>query len=151
MEITSMNLPKLRLALDTIINDPTLQPKGGVTYCNLAVQRVLNIFDYHGIDGMMANAICDYLLLSPDWMVIDGGTVQVAANEGHIGMAAHKYVEHGHVAIIAPGQLVFSGHWGCLCPIVANVGKTVGYMPANLAFPVVESQPGYWLLKGDVK
>ena len=42
--------------------------------------------------------------------------------------------DHGHVAIVYPAGTSLSGKWGCVCPMVANIGNKNGIMGANYAF-----------------
>lgn len=147
------DIEKLKFLLDDILGDVTLRPEkdaqGNIekTFCNIAVQRVLNAYAYHSMDGLMADDMCKFMDSAPEWISVNSGIAQLSANQGQVGIAAHPYVGHGHVAMIAPGKEAYSGHWGVLCPIVANVGKNVGYMGANMAFPITETPPKYYLLK----
>ncbi len=138
-------LEKLKSLLEMILTDNSLKPEGDVTHCNQAVISVMNAYNYYAFDGMMANQICNYLVNANDWVSMDGTQAQKAANLGQVLIAAHPYLEHGHVAMIAPGQCALSGKWMVSVPIVANVGKDVGMMAANMAFPVSDTPPTYYL------
>lgn len=145
-------LEKLKALLDRIVKDPGFSPErdesGAIvkTKCNLAVQYVLKGYGYEKFDGLMANEICDKILTSEEWLELQSTQAQKAANFGKPVIAVHPYKEHGHVAMIAPGQLSTSGAWGVSVPYVANVGKDQGYMGANFAFPVADSPPHYYML-----
>lgn len=140
-------LLRMGLAMPEFQNE--VDDKGEIvkTHCNQFVTWVLNNYGYYAMDGLLANDICDYVSAAPEWLEMDANFIQKAANRGLPGIAAHKYAQHGHVAMIAPGKLVISGHWDVECPMVASIGgKQNGFMGANFAFPVVESPPKYYLL-----
>lgn len=98
------------------------QPRDGVTYCNLFVSDVCDIYGFRGFRGKLANQICEDLEKSQDWIELDMNKAQGLANEGTLIIAALKGKIHGHVNVVCPGRVKESGRWGEV-PTVANVGK----------------------------
>ena len=127
-----------------------------VTFCNYFVDGVCEAFGYHKFwpDGqrfpLMANDIVDIMDTQEDWLLLaDGSVAQARANEGCLVVAGLKHNEHGHVAIIRPGNCIESGHWGTLAPRVANVGEQVFLdRAANYAF---QDKPNFFVLKSTIK
>lgn len=116
------NLLTLLDAIHIPFARPEYQPRDGVTYCNMFVSDVCDIYGFRGFRKMLANQICDALQTSNDWTEINIEKAQELANGGTLIIAAIRGAEHGHVNIICPGRPKYSGRWGEV-PTVANVGK----------------------------
>lgn len=89
----------------------------GTTFCNVAVQGVLNLMGCHDLDGMSADQMCAYFPMSPSWENIKTmDQAQEMANEGSILVAGLDSIalnqSHGHVCVIRPGLMCDSGKWG---------------------------------------
>jgi len=152
----SLTANQLLAICQQVVNDPDFQPADGVTYCNEAVISILHqTLNLHTFDGMLADDICAALANDSAWSTGTTTDAQDAANSGGIAIAAATSAmisswsgtpdSHGHVAIVCPGQMVPSGHWGCDAPLLANVGATNGIMGANWAFI---QQPLFYLYQG---
>src|SRR5262249_6260321 len=93
--------------------------QGEVTHCNEFLSAfAAKAFDYHGLDGKLANAIADFLRQGSDaWkLLFDSATsgdlagafasAQDLANQGFFVVAALKTTTaHGHCAAIVSGTL----------------------------------------------
>jgi hypothetical protein len=141
--------------------------KDGATHCNEAVNYVAKKMGYSGFDDLrtkfpddaiLANAMFELMVLSPDWMQVDGTVAQAHANEGALVVAAWKSPAgvHGHVAVIRPGNLTHSTKWGNLppdpprIPKVANIGKAENRFIARGANWAFGEEPKYFVLKAMV-
>lgn len=76
-----------------------------------------------------------------DWCEVDMKSAATAASLGIPTYGAcygSKKIgtprEHGHVAAVFPGGMVYSGKWGKECPLVANIGERNGIFGANYCF-----------------
>lgn len=137
------NAFKLIEICEDVVNDPSLAPADGKTYCNIALHRIAVKCGVSYFEGKLANDICDLVAGHKDWRKeADLARVQKHANSGGLAIAAQKDTPHGHVAVVAPGMAVPSGKWGKDAPIVANVGKKNGIMGANFAFATI---PDFYL------
>ena len=135
---------KLMDLCDSVLIDPDLIPRDGKTYCNTAAYKICfnygyDLYDPNRKDLMMANEIEAWV--RSNWAKITGLKANRLANEGKIAMAAQKGTPHGHIAIIYPGAMVYSGKWAKEVPVVANVGARNGVMGCNYAF---KTEPAYY-------
>ena len=137
---------RLKTICDEVVNDPSLVPQGGTTYCNLAVQRVCKALGYDGFAGLMANQIFELCSQSEDWEAVDAGAASAAANRGVLCLAAQHGDPHGHVAALYTAPMVWSQKWGKSAPTLANVGERNGVMGANWAFA---AEPTYFIFQGE--
>ena len=140
---------------EKIVNDPELMPIDAngkrpgdaeygtppiVSFCNYGIHRICRGMKYDAFSGMLANQICDHL--DAKWIKTSGtneqkaAAAQIAANIGDLAIAALRGSPHGHVAVIAPGNKVFSGKWDCYLPRCYNVGRKNGVMGINYAFDI---------------
>lgn len=92
-----------------------------------------------------ANEMYDIMDASPDFTKDTGERAVEHAKKGGLAIAAKKYRGHGHVAVVFPGPMVYSGSWKKSIPLIANIGKSNGVMAASLAFSVSEGEPTYFL------
>jgi len=134
-----------------LVADPEMQAEttdaGLKTKCNYALRKAcIELLDYQGFDGMMANAIIRAAKYSPGmWRMSTGEHARKAVIEGGFAFAGKEYPEHGHVALIYPGPMMRSGSWDVDVPLVANVGRRNGVMKVSQAFPVSQGQPDYFV------
>lgn len=140
-------IERLKTICDEVVNDPSLVPSDGKTYCNLAVQRVCRSLGYVDFEGLMANQIFDLCAHSPDWQAVDAEFASATANEGGLCLAAQHGDPHGHVAILYPVGMVWSQKWGKQAPTLANVGGHNAVMGANWAFA---AEPTYFIFRGNL-
>lgn len=136
----------------------------GTTHCNQAVQAVaVSAFGYHGLDGMLADEIIDFLQESSDWAPIIIHQAQDYANQGSLILAGLNSTDlkqaHGHIVIIRPGIECDSGKWGKV-PRCVNIGASnflargqKGVM-TNLSVGVNEAfsapMPKCWVLRSSL-
>ena len=119
-------------------------PKGGITWCNKAVDRICAYLGYAEFHGMMANGIIKHCQVSGDFSPLLITSATALAKAGRIVIAGQEGQVHGHVAIVYPGRDIYSGKWQVYVPQVANVGKSNGIMGVNYAFP---APPEFYILK----
>jgi len=147
-----MNLEERRAKLTQLCNEgvksPTFKPVESVTYCNCFVAYVARGFGFRGFDGLMANQIIDRMKDAADFALVAPKAAQDLANDGRLVIAGLKgevmqngHLDHGHVAVVYPGSMLFSGKWNEDCPLLANVGKENKIFGANYAF---REKPEYW-------
>lgn len=136
----------LKKILDLTVNNKDFMPRDGNTYCNLAFISVAAEFGCYDFDNtMLANRIIDIIEQSNSWFrEFRGDLAAKYANRGYFGVACKHYPIHGHIAVIAPMDMEYSGSLKKNVPIVANVGKTNGYMRISLAFPPEGGEPEYY-------
>jgi hypothetical protein len=65
-------------------------------------------------------------------------------------LAAKEAQGSGHVAIVAPAEMIQSGSWGEMVPQVFNIGKQNKLFGANYGFSK-KNQPTAFILKADKK
>lgn len=142
-----MNADLLRL-IDAISEayDTHSVPTPTETYCNLGVQYVLARFGYEKAKGMVANQMVDLFQRSADWGVVGMEAAQALANEGRVVVSGAKGDPHGHVVVVRPGIMEFSGKWKCLAPKVSNIGGRPAALGKSAAW-AFEAVPQFWMLK----
>ena len=123
-----------------------------VTYCNLFVQEVMHLlYDYKLFDGCLANNILCMMKKYSEWEKIDYMTLISDSFEDtrdhSIIIAAQHGKPSGHVVVLLPGKLAYSGKWGKHIPICANIGKT-NFFGKGVSF-AFKDEPEYFLYKGD--
>jgi RHS repeat-associated protein len=135
-----------------IVEKPSLQPKNGVTWCNKGVglieERGGNT-DYQGsVEGqfLLANQIVSKL---QDPKYATTVTEQQAVEYAKQGVTVIAGAE-GHVAIVAPKEMVASGMWKRKVPVLFNVGATNAIQGTNYSFNVAD-QPTYYVRNKDLK
>lgn len=120
------NLIGLIDAICDVYDNPDLQPKGDVTFCNIAVSVVAEAMGCKDLTGKMADDIMKFVESSPDWSDIPMEKAQDIANQGSLIIAGLTGAEldqaHGHVVIVRPGLPVYSGKWISKVPRVLNIG-----------------------------
>lgn len=114
--------------IDTICeayDRPDFLPANGITHCNEAVAMVADAMGCKTLSYKTADEIVAYVSTNPDWQETQIDKVQDMANQGSFCIAGldSKALnsQHGHVVVIRPGKLVFSGKWGPT-PRCLNVG-----------------------------
>lgn len=131
-------------------NNPEWQPRKdrpeneAATFCNLAVTWIAGNFGYSGFFGMLANDMINLMERSAKWAKTDLPMAQKLANDGRLVIVGAKDSPHGHVCVVRPGEMAFSGKWKCRVPIVVNIGaKNSWDKTANFIFT---SMPRAWVL-----
>ena len=148
------DVSKLKAACDKILLQEDLKPevdaKGNLinTYCNLGVYRIAREL---GVDKFFYNTTTARPMLATEIALAcaenslrfehveperaksdaDSGLLVIAAQVGVPGVNGG----HGHVDIVYPGKpMTYSGKWGMLVPVVANIGKQNLVEGTNYAF-----------------
>ena len=129
------------------------------TFCNETVNLVCKRMGYYDFDipetprpddAKLANQMFNELIATDDWEETDVTEAQACANYGYPVVAAWKNPNPGfpgHVAIVMPGNLEYSGSWGDMAPKIMNVGKDIFICKkASWAFRK-EAKPRYFVLK----
>lgn len=160
MELTKSSIfdaicDNFMLAVNNGIWAPKQNSGGLTTYCNYFVYAVCSKMGYKGFwssdrkGPLMANEMIDLMSKEVDWMKEkDGNMGQYHANIGSLVIAAQKADVHGHVAVVRPGEMIYSGKWGKLVPRIANVGKDV-FIDKGVNFAFAE-EPAYFVLKSSL-
>jgi hypothetical protein len=154
-EATPMNIKDPNFLLDVlceVYDTPGLHPimvNGELeTHCNEAVQAILNRYNYHGLDGLNADAMCSFFAKSVDWEERNLADVQRLANTGVLVIGAATSTDlgqkHGHVSTVRPGNWKISGHWG-QAPSCMNVGGE-NFIGKDMAY-AVKMPPKFYALK----
>lgn len=133
---------------------PQKTPSGITTFCNFSVNSICKSVGYLKFEvnsqPLMANEMIRSMKdPNGDWMQLGSGEVaQAKANEGSLVIAGYAVPGgHGHVAVIVPGLLEFSGTWQKLVPRCMNVGQTVFFgKKVSWAFRA-DQEPDFWGLK----
>lgn len=134
----------LKHICEKVVGDPNLEPNKDRTYCNVAVIRVCEFFGYDKLKGLTANEIYDFCERSEDWIRGIAESAHEASMIGRVAVAALRGEPHGHVAVLYPKMMLYSGKWERYVPQVANVGKKNGIMGVNWAF---SDEPEYFILR----
>lgn len=104
----------------------------GLTDCNRAVNYVCEKVGYRKFVPLgqnlpiLANLMFKYMNEHPEeWQEVTGAEAQLYANGGSLVVAAQENLDgHGHVAVIRPGTLTYSGKWSSSeVPKVSNVSR----------------------------
>lgn len=141
-------IPELKKPMDEVVADPALQPdqpKKGMTYCNIAMFRIIQGLNFNRFwhekaeRPMMANEMIDYMNSHPLEFskLFNPITAYDMANNGYLVIAALSGIPHGHVTAIYPKQdLYTSGTLKAQVPYCCNVGpkKGFGIVPLSYAF-----------------
>ena len=149
-----MTLEAYRALLEQLVKDPSLQPKeDGTTYCNFAISRIAKLWgcdefplDAQG-DPPLANQMCDIMAQSDKFPILTARSALDEAMRPGFVIAAHRYGEHGHVAVVYPAAPFFSPSLNHYVPYLANVGKKNGITPESQDFPVADTEPTYYLYR----
>ena len=143
-----MTKERLKQILDYVRGQGDLVAKNGVTYCNIALNRVFGFCDMDKLmsksEPMLANDMCDHFRDSGEWQKIDGYSATARAMQGILVVACQKGPIHGHVAPVYPVPMDYSPSWGKEVPILSNVGKNNVLQRASKCF---RTEPDYYSLK----
>ena len=144
--VGEVQLDKLKFYGEKIVRDPDLLAHDitgdgkNETFCNIAFARIaFGTMGYESFHELTANQIYDHLWQLWDPILPD--QAHKLAEDGFFVAAARKDKPHGHVAVVAPGPMVYSGKWKIEVPLVYNVGGNKkngesmnGIIGANYAF-----------------
>lgn len=145
-----MTPERLKEILDSVRNQTDLQPHDGITYCNIAIDRILGLCGIPRIinpltgQPHLANSMIDYLEANTlRWGKVNGFAAHSYANLGALVIAGAKNpAGHGHVAPLSPAEKMgFSPSWGKDVPMLSNVGKKNAILRASQAF---RTEPSYY-------
>lgn len=132
--------------LDAINRYPA--SRDGQTFCNLGVQYVCAAMGCPEFAGLLANQIHAALEADENWRKMTGNLAAwwIERTKALAVASWSNKDGPGHCAMVFPGPLGYSGKWGYTeaprVPLVANVGKKNGVLPANKAFTV---EPNYYV------
>ena len=137
--------------------NPVLDSRGRQrfdTFCNYGVQQILGAGEDHTLDGMRAADITTFLQNSRNATLLSYEDAVAYAKEGVTIIMA----EPGHVAVVAPTEMVESGNqWKKTTgeesvPKVLNVGRENGLKPLDRAWtPQAGHMPQAYILNADKK
>lgn len=117
------NSEKLLDLICEAYDNPKWKPRNGTTFCNLAVQWIMEKSGYAGFKNMVANQMVDKMRDGGKWKPIEMEDAQFFANQGNIVALGIKDSPHGHIAIARPGVQVYSSKWKTYCPKLMNIGS----------------------------
>jgi hypothetical protein len=138
----------LQLA-NAVVNNPAFESKDitgdGVkeTFCNWGLRLIAEgWFGVKAFNGLNANSI--HAFLKANGQKVDAKTAHAEAFKRFVIAAQTNEKGSGHVAVVVPDKLHFSGKWNKDAPSVANVGVKNGIMGANFAFA---TEPDYFIFE----
>jgi hypothetical protein len=129
-----MKVDKLNALIDEAIHRKDLDadplPGGKFqTKCNFGLQAIARGMGCKELEGMRANEIIAHAAMGANWRVDTWERAVLHALEGRfafMGWSNPAAGASGHVATVAPLEMVKSATWDMLVPWLANVG-----MPPN--------------------
>ena len=98
------------------------KPHNGTTFCNLAVQWIMEKIGYAGFKNMVANQMVEKMREGKKWKPVKMESAQFFANQGNVIALGIRDSPHGHIAIVRPGVQVYSNKWKTYCPKLMNIG-----------------------------
>lgn len=144
----------------------TCQDPGDPVACNVFVARaadgVYGVTDFKRADGtyMTANTIMDFVKTNPTWSKLGMANSQSVLNDAAAGAEDHLIIAvmsdqpHGHVALVLPGDPMYSGNWKLNVPnsasaFLGNVDKAYVFCRLAWAFSVPSKVELWWRPKGN--
>lgn len=101
---------------DTYDRVDFLSAADGTTHCNQACAAVAELLGCKDLTDRTADGIVEHLAVNPGWSAVSMEEAQERANEGSLVIAGldSKALNqsHGHVVVIRPGIVCYSGKWG---------------------------------------
>ncbi len=110
--------------------------------CNLSVHRMFENLVGPLPSGMRvkANKMTKYWIQHPEqWQPISLSQAQDYANKGYfvvVGWINPIEGESGHVMVVVPGEMEYSGAWGKKVPVVLEMGKRRRYAKTKMSWGV---------------
>lgn len=150
------NLEKLKTACDKVLADPALVAKKDsdgkilTTFCNMGAKRIANAMGCDELDGLVADEQYKVMIAnkSGTWAKVDGAAATEFAMEGGLAFAIlpgkRLDAAHGHIAVIYPSPMQWSGSLGKEVPMVANVGVKNIVEKESMAFPPSKGEADYF-------
>ncbi len=151
----------LKAACDAALSNPAFKPSDGVTHCNQAAISIANAMGCHELDGLLADD--QYKVIGKNesgcWKSVKPfeATIHALGNQLAVAILPSYriieglddndkpiYAKHGHIAVVYPLGMQWSGRLMHDVPMLANVGRTVGVMKASMAFPVASGDAYYY-------
>ena len=146
-----MTAQHLREILDTVRQQRDLIPHDGITFCNIALDRILGLCGIPRMTNrltqqpLMANDMIDCMAHSPSlWEKVNGDTACARASQGVVVVACQQEEGHGHVAVCYPIPESFSASWGKHVPMLNNIGKRNDVLRSSQCF---RTEPDYYSQK----
>ncbi|MDE2098442.1 MAG: hypothetical protein KGL39_14410 [Patescibacteria group bacterium] len=141
-----------------LVHAPELQPKFDKngkfleSFCNIAVNRTGQFYNYNQFSGKTADEICGIMAKSSDWQKVSRTDFSLGIQGGKWGVAGMTSSllnqKSGHVASGFPAPMEMSPSLGHPVPMLANVGIECGIMKESLDFPVNRGEPDYYIFVG---
>ena len=94
--------------------------------CNISVRTIFKgLYNSNELDNMRANDMVEHWRRTPaHWEPIEMDKAQELANSGYFVVAGYFATKgSGHVVVIMPGEMSYSGTWKCLVPNTMDTGK----------------------------
>ena len=117
------------------------------TWCNIAVKEISDYFGYNFPPTVrLANEIYDFMLSPKSAGIFEEVSPDKAlamAYADKLVIACEKGAKRGHVAVVYPLDMQYSGKHKKNVPMVYSVGRQVGIMTVGYAF---RGEPKYYLL-----
>lgn len=142
---------RLREILNSVRIMPDLIPHDGMTFCNIALDRVLGLCGIPRIINpatgfpALANDMIDTMRANPgQWTPVSGDVACARAGQGVLVVACQQAKGHGHLAPVLPLPMAFSPSWGKQVPYLSNVGRRNGVLRASQCF---KTEPEYFSAK----
>jgi hypothetical protein len=144
------NVPLLVDAICEAYDNPRFKAEAdGTTHCDATVDYVLRKYgvnDFSG-DEWMANTIIQAMRRMTKFKRVDGSKeAQELANQGVLVIAGLEAQPHGHVAILRPGLMEFSGSWKKDAPKGMSNGSLAATTMAKKFSFVFRTEPEYYAL-----
>jgi hypothetical protein len=126
------------------------QPTVGETHCNEAAMFIAQAMGCGELQGLMADQQYAKMLanVGGHWAKVTGAEASQHAIAGGLAFAAASSgmlgETHGHICVIEPEPMRFSGSLNKLVPEVCNVGRANADEKESEAFPVSMGEPDYF-------
>ena len=135
-----------------VVNNPNLKSRNGITFCNFGVQEIFHAGGDNSLDNMTANQMYDYLNNPKVATAISYEQAVYYAKQGITTILAWKNEngDHGHVAIVAPKEMEYSGKFKEEVPFIFNIGKDNDIMKASYGFTPLK-RPTAFILNKDLQ
>ena len=146
-----MTAARLREILNHVRVMPDLIPHDGITYCNIALDRVLGLCGIPRIinpatgQPALANDMIHHMRANTSqWTPVSGDVAGASAGQGVLVVACQQAAGHGHLAPCYPNGMVFIPSWWKQVTFLSNVGRRNGVLRASQCF---RTQPEYYSTK----
>jgi hypothetical protein len=130
----ALSISKLGQFLKCEANDPLNDQSPCNTFASRSLESIYGVTDFKVVNGhMSANKMADFIETNKQWVSIgnvydldNNLCAQALSNQAYPVIAIKKGTDHGHVALIIPGEPAISPTWGFL---VANSASFLIHKP----------------------